>query len=328
MNDLTDIASLIKESRNILILPHLSADGDAIGSCLALYNGLIKIGIKAIVCTEEKIPATFNYLKGTDKVIVYDSLYFPIKVEDFDCAISLDSGDFERLGKRRTLFEKIKRTANIDHHRTNTLFAGLNYVDIKSSATGEIIFDLLNLMDIRFDTEISECIYNAIISDTGAFRFSNTSPRTHEIAAKLLSFGVDNAEISRKVFDTTSLEKIKLISIVASKLEIFAEGKIAIIEINNSDIEQSGASNEDSDGIVNIARNLRGTEVGVLIKDKPEGEVKISLRSNYFVDVSKIATEFGGGGHMRAAGYSVYKPINEAKAEIVNRLEDEFKVNQ
>lgn len=315
------ISKMLFESKNILILPHVSADGDAIGSCLALYNGLIKLGKNPLICTEEKVPLTFTYLQGAENIVVFNEYSENLKNENFDCAISLDSGDFERLGKRGDLFSNILNTANIDHHRTNTFFAKFNYVDIKSASTGEIVFELINNMGIELDKAISESIYNAIISDTGGFRFSNTTSKTHEIAAKLLSLGVDNAEISRKLFDTTSFEKIKLISLAAGKIELYSDGKIAIIELTNEMLKESGASQEDSDGIVNIVRNLMGVEVGVLIKDKAEGEVKVSMRSNYYVDVSEIACELGGGGHMRAAGYSVYKPINEAKQDIINRLE-------
>lgn len=314
---LSEIANKIKESKNVLILPHLSADGDALGSSFGLYNALVHLGINPVVMTDEKIPSTFEYLSGSDKAI-YEN-YHEVN-EEFDVVVAIDSGDIERMGLRRSYFENAPFTINIDHHKTNTRYGNLNHVDVEAASTGEIIYSLICELGCDLNKKIAECIYNAMTCDTGGFRYSNTTARSHTIAAELLKVGVDVGEISRRIFEVSSFEKIKLISLAASNIELFVDGKIAILILTEEMFEKTGATQEDSEGLVNIVRNIKGVEVGVLIKDKPNGEVKISMRSNNLVDVSEIAAKFSGGGHKRAAGYSVKKPINEAKIEIIENL--------
>jgi phosphoesterase RecJ-like protein len=176
---------------------------------------------------------------------------------------------------------------NIDHHITNKHFARINHVDSNSSATGEIVFQLLKLMNLRLDAEVSTCLYTAITTDTGSFRYSNTTSETHRIAGELIDNGADVANISKEVFDTNSLEKIRLMGAAINALEFYGDGRIAFISINDAVFQKTGAKEEDFDGIVNIARNVSGVEAAAVFREKSPNEVKVSLRSNKYVDVRK-----------------------------------------
>ncbi len=309
---LDDVAKIIGESKKALILPHVSADGDAVGSSLALLLALRRAGLEAEVCMEEDIPLVYEFLPGTgDARVCSPDIPSCIAQADFDIAIALDAGDINRLGKRAGLFNAARVTVNIDHHSTNTMFAMYNYVDVKASAVGEIIYGLIKKLGVHIGRDIAECLYVAIATDTGGFRFSNTVPETHLIAAELIKCGIDVASISRRIFDTASFEKIKLMGEAINSISIFEDGKAAMIVLTDEKIARTGAVDEDFDGIVDIAGKIRGVEVAVLLRTQPDGSVKANLRSKEKVDVAAIASSFGGGGHVRAAGFTTKMPLEE-----------------
>ncbi len=312
------IISGIKEAQNIAILPHVSADGDAIGSGIALALALGKEAKGAVVILEEDIPTIYGFLPGIEKTEVYPGREREFD-EEFDMAIALDAGDLERLGKRVGIFDKAAVKVNIDHHSTNTHFGQLNHVDVTSSAVGEIIFDIIKKLGLGLDAAISTCLYVAIATDTGGFRYSNTTPRTHRIASELIENGVNVAEVSQKVFETTSLAKVKLMGEAISSLQLFDGGKTACITLTDHMMARAGASEEDCDGIVNIARNIMGVEAAVMFR--PEGKrIKVNLRSNSYVDVSAIAARFNGGGHKRAAGCVIEGDMDIVKEQILDSI--------
>lgn len=313
---LHEIAKAISKYEKIAILPHLSADGDALGSSLALALALEKLGAGARVYMEEAIPAVYSFLPGAHLAEVYkEDIY-----EKVQLAVALDTGDETRLGKRIAIFKDALHTVNIDHHPTNTGFAELNYVDNGSSAVGEIIYDLLKILGFELDTETATCLYVAIATDTGGFRFGNTTPLTHQIAAMLISAGVNVAETTHRVFDMTSIEKVRLMGFAAENLVISDNGKIAFIFVSEDMMRKSGALEEDCDGIVNIGRNIRGVEVAVMMRQRSDGEIKVNLRSNTSVDVSEIARVFSGGGHKKAAGFSIYSDCESVKEKLMGEI--------
>jgi phosphoesterase RecJ-like protein len=309
---MNDIASLIKDENNICIMPHISADGDAIGSSLALGMALLKLNKTVTVLTEEEIPGVYSFLSGRQLIEVYDS-----GKTEFDVALALDTGDLDRLGKRVDVLKNSKISVNIDHHPTNTFFARYNYVESNAAAVGEVIYQLIKLLDVEMDTEIATCLYVALATDTGGFKFSNTTPVTHRLAADLINNGVNVAEISQRVFDATSLERVKLMGLAINSLEILEDGKVAFITLTDDMLKRAGAKEEDCDGIVNIARNIDGVEVSTLFRQRENGVFKVNFRSKSYVDVSHIANTYSGGGHTRASGCVIRGELMEIKDKVL-----------
>jgi len=312
---INNIIEVIKKSKKVAVLPHVTVDGDSLGSSLALAAALRKMDKLVQIYLEENAPQVYSFLPRIDEARIWDG-----KVEEYDLVIALDTGDIERLGKRVALFNSAPVTVNIDHHKTNTLFAQYNFVNASASSVGEIIHEFLILMGVEIDRDIALYIYTAIAADTGGFRYSNTKQSTHMVAADLVSKGIDVAEVSRQLFEIVSIEKLKLIGAAVNKIELFEEGTVALIIIDGEMIKAAGAKDEDTEGIVNYARNICGVEVGVVIKQKENGEIKINLRSNRYVDVSLIAKKFNGGGHQRAAGCTVITDIETAKKNIIEEI--------
>lgn len=338
---LKEIAEKISKAGKIAILPHISADGDALGSCLALGLALRKAGKDVAVFSEEEVPAVYGFLPGLDMLKVYKSGgceaeetvsgcksgkdECSMDIMPFDLVIALDTGDMDRLGKRAALFNSTENTVNIDHHTTNTGFASINYVDMHASAVGEIIYRLVEIMGISLDRDISTCLYVAISTDTGGFRYSNTTSDTHRIAANLVDRSIDVAAISQRVFDSTSLPKVRLMGEVINSLELLQDGKVAFCAVTREMLERSGAKEEDCDGLVNIGRNIEGVEVSVLLKKLDHKLVKANLRSKEYVDVAAIANIFNGGGHKRAAGFTFEGQIDDIKNRILDKIGEVLK---
>lgn len=312
-----EIVKLIEEAGGVAIFPHVSADGDAIGSSLALGLALKNAGKKVAIYIEENIPNVYKFLPGLDLADFYSD-----SNEVMDLNIALDTGDVGRLASRAEAFFKAPCTINIDHHVTNTKFAHFNYVDALSASTGEIIYTLITEMNLTIDSEIAMCLYTAIATDTGGFQYENTSAGTHRIAAALLEAGINVGELSQRIFDNTTYEKLKLKQKSIELLELYEKSKIAVIALSQEDIRSTGAKDEDCDGIVNIGRSIEGVEVSVLIKEKDENVIRVNLRSKTFVDVSEVASTFDGGGHKRAAGCTIKGSLEDVKVKIINAIKD------
>ena len=314
-----EIVKLIAEAGGVAIFPHVSADGDAIGSSLALALALKNAGKKAVVYIDENIPAVYRFLSGNELTCFYDP-----QDEVMDVNIALDTGDVGRLGIRGEAFFKAPCTINIDHHVTNTKFALYNFVDVESASTGEIVYTLLKKLIYPIDRDMAACLYTAISTDTGGFKYSNTTAETHKIAAELLATGLDIGELSQRIFDNTTYTKLKLTQKAIEKLELYEGCRLAVVVISQADLQSTGASDEDCDGIVNIGRSIEGVEVSLLVKEKNADEVRINLRSKTYVDVSEIAAAFGGGGHKRAAGCTVKGPLQEVKDRLTTAVKEKL----
>ncbi len=309
-----DIIALVRKPGRIALLPHIEADGDALGSCLALYIALIKEGCDVSLLLEEKVPENYLFLPRLSDISVYRN------ESGYDLAVAVDTGDTDRLGRRKSIFDEAASTINIDHHATNSMFAQINCVDTGKAASGEIIYDIITAMGCVIDKEIAGCIYTAITTDTGSFRYSNTTPATHIIASKLLETGIDAAEISRRVFDVVSYEKTILTGLAIKTIKMVDGGKISMITVSNEMMRESGAGEEDCEGLVNIGRNIAGVEVAVLLREKENNLQKVNLRSNTETDVSAIAAHFGGGGHKKAAGCNIPGNIDDARQQILSAI--------
>jgi Exopolyphosphatase-related proteins len=314
-----ELVKAIETAGSIAIFPHVSADGDAIGSSLALCLALKKAGKKVIVYIEECIPDSFRFLPGVELARFYNETDSIMELN-----IALDTGDTGRLASRADAFFKAPRTINIDHHITNTKFAQYNYVDAMSASTGELVFLLLKKLSYEIDNDMAKCLYTAIATDTGGFKYGNTTAETHRTAAELLSTGIDVAELSQKIFDNTTFVKLKLTQKAIELLELYENDMLAVTAITQKVIKEIGAKDEDCDGLVNIGRSVEGVEVSALIKEKDNNEIRVNLRSKTYVDVSEIAASFGGGGHKRAAGCTMKGSIAEVKQQLINAIREKL----
>ncbi len=314
-----EIISAIKAAKSIAIFPHIMADGDAIGSSLALCKFLTDQGKKSVIIFEEDISYKYRFMLDTNLSYF---IYPPNCNMRYDVHVSLDSGDLDMLGKRKELYEMADITVNIDHHKTNTLYGNINYVSQTAAATGEIIYEFIKNYDSEYepDRNIAEYLYVAISTDTGGFRFSNVTRNTHIIAGELVDKNIEVENISKRVFEIMPKEQMKLLQCAISGVSYALDGRIGLIKITREHYEKANAQEEHSDGFINYVRNVEGVEVAVCLKEKSKEEIKVSLRSSKDLDVAEIAREFNGGGHERASGFTFFGTMVQAESKIIESL--------
>ena len=312
------IISKIKESNKIAIMSHIMPDGDNVGSSLALYNALKKLGKDVHFILDDNIPKVYRFLKDSDEV------ERPGQYEHFDAVIALDCGDANRLGKSRLYLEN-NFVINIDHHISNDEFGNLNMVDSNASATGEIVYQIIKILGVPMDTEISECLYIAIVTDTGQFQYSNTTAITHQIAGDLINNGVNVSLMFERIYQNSSKEKVMLMKTALDTLEFYHNDSISCITLTLKQMEEINAIEVDSDGIINLARDIECVEAAIFLKELEQGKIKVGLRSKKVVDMAAVALRFGGGGHVRAAGCTLHGTIEEVKEKILEAIIEEFR---
>jgi len=310
----------IDDAKSIAVVSHINMDGDALGSSLAMMITLKRIGKRAFTYIEEEVPDRFDFLREMGGLVMYEGKF----VEPHDLLIVVDVADKKLLGKREEMLSIIPRSISIDHHVLRCKYADISYIQPDSAATGELVYDIIEHIGIDLDVEIATCLYVAIATDTGRFKFDNTTPTTHAITSALMTYGINSSWICNKLFDENSKERTLLIAESISTLEMYCDDKIAVMSITRDIINKVGAKDSDVEGIIDFAINIRGVEVGIVVREKTDGTVKASLRSKTFVDVSQIASKFGGGGHIRAAGFTSNKEIVEVKKDIVDCIRGEI----
>lgn len=321
---LSQIAKFILESKKIGITYHVSPDGDAVGSVLALFNALKSLNKDCYIISKDTLSENLKFLKGSDEIT--GEITEP--VDETDIVVVLDCGNLERVSAN--LKEFTGTIINIDHHISNDKYGDINYIDSNAAATAEIVFELLNLMGISFEKEdsvikdIGTCMYTSIVTDTGAYRHSNVTERTHKISATLKKIGVDNTFIYQSLFDNKDFSRIKLIGKALSSMQLILNGKVALLEIDKNFTADLGIDIGDTSDIISYGLQIKGVEVTLLLKEVEDG-VKASLRAKSYVDVRKIAEVFGGGGHIRASGIKIKNmSMEEAKYEILNEIQKEL----
>lgn len=303
---------LVEHSNSIVLSGHTSPDPDAISASLALGMALKKIGKNPIVLLED-YTSSFEYIEEND--IVYKEDYN--NLQDVDLFISLDCGDIERLGVVKSIFERAKYTVNIDHHISNNNFGKLNIVNVNSSSTSEIIFEIVNHIG-ALDLEIATSIYTGIVFDTGGFKHNCTSKRTHEIAGDLIQLGVDSTRIHSNVLTMHTFENSKLLA--KSIQNIYRENDVIISTLSNKEIEELNCTDKNTGGIVQYLLDTKNINVSVFLYEKVNKSIKASFRSKT-IDVNKIAGKFGGGGHILASGATITDmTLEQAKEAILEQI--------
>ncbi|HEY0829125.1 MAG TPA: bifunctional oligoribonuclease/PAP phosphatase NrnA [Bacilli bacterium] len=308
----------IEEHDNFLVVSHISPDGDAASSTFAMGWMLKQLNKSFTMINEGKIPDKFDYLWGKDQVIDYSATTVNAS---YKYVISVDCADFERIGKVKELFSGDVMLLNIDHHPTNDYFGAVNLIKDDAAATAELLYDLCENLQIPWQEDLAVCIYTGLMTDTGGFRYSNTTPKVMQIAAKLLQYGVNGHQLAEDLLEKLTLSHILLLKIALSSLTFSLNHKVGWICVTNADIEKTQASHEDLEGLVNYPRNIEGIEVGLLFKEVDKTTVKVSFRSAGRVDVSLIAKELGGGGHMRASGCTVEGSMDQVIPQVLSLIE-------
>ena len=313
-----NLKEILQDVNTVAILGHVRPDGDCIGSCLSLYNYIETYfpQISATVYLQEFMPE-FLMLKNADK-IVHDCEEEKV----YDLCFSLDSADKERHGEFVKYFDSAKKTVGIDHHVSNQGFADEHLIKSDASATAEMMYELIGKEQLT--KEIAECIYLGIAHDTGVFQYSNASPNTFRAVADLLETGIEANRIIDETFYQKSYEQNRILGNTLKESKLYLDGKIVTGVVTMQDMEMFGVTPKMLDGIVSQLRYIRGAEVAMFLYELKEEHFKVSLRSNGKVDVSKVAGSFGGGGHVKAAGFELSGDCQSVIEKVIEEIKPQL----
>ena len=299
----------LRKNDDFIILTHVSPDGDTLGSAYALALGLESIGKHAYVVCSDDIPPRYDYF--VKEAVLTPTVYKTI--------VAVDVADAKLLGE---LYETCKDRVDlcIDHHISNTGYAKNLYLDNKASATAECIYEILKKLKVEITPLIAECLYTGLATDTGCFKYSNVTAKTHLIAAELLKSGINAAEINRLMFDTKSKARLELEKMVLDTAEFHFSNRCIVLTVTEDMQKKTGCEPSDLEGVAVISRSVEGVLVGVSIKQTDSDTYKISLRTYEPLDASEICKTLGGGGHKGAAGCTLTGKLSEVKAQILSAV--------
>lgn len=306
-----DAAQALCRAERVLLAAHLNPDGDTMGSVLALGEALACAGKRTSVVCVDEVPLPYRFMPGAENFLRQPP------DEPFDTAVALDCDGEHRLGRVVAAgVRKAPCVIEIDHHTGTARYGDIVVVDSTAAATGELVFELLRVMALPINPAIATNLYVAVLTDTGSFRFANTTPRTLRIAAELVECGADPAAIAEQVYETRPLPAIELLGRALSSIKVSSDGAVAWSRLTEADFERAGASDADTEGIVNHLRAIAGVKVGVLFR-QVNGRVRVSLRAREPVNVARVARVFGGGGHRVAAGCTLDMPVTQAERHLL-----------
>lgn len=319
--DLPSIGHRLASAQSVLLTTHANPDGDAVGSVLGLAHLLRAAGKKVCCVNDDPVPRLYAWLPAADMMTLTKDL--PAEAE-MDVAVILDAARVERTGQVAKILPRANALLVLDHHLESSPEGEMAYLDPGSSAVGEIVLDLADAMGLPLSREAAVCLYVSIVTDTGGFRFQNTTPRTHRLVARLLEAGVDAADVARRVFDVLSVGKLELLRRVLDRMERTCGGRLAHSYVTMKDFVEASATVEDLDGVVNYTRNIEGGEVGMLFRETADGATKVSARSGNSFNCAVFFAPYGGGGHALAAGATLKMPLMQARDEVVRRAAQEL----
>ncbi len=309
--DFNSAVNRLKNADNILILTHMNPDGDTLGSGYALLRALKAMGKKVRLLNGDKINSKFNYL------------YEGIENEDFqaDFIVSVDVAEKKLLGDEIAGQYGDSVDLAIDHHDSSRHFAKETYCESDSASCCEIIYLIIKALGVEIDEAIASCVYTGCSTDTGCFKYSNVTPRTHRIAAELIESGARHSKINEIMFDTKTMSSIMLERMCLESLEVFGEGKVAVISVTQDMLNQCGTDKSALDSIKPLTRQIEGVEIGVTVKEEGKGKIGVSVRTSENFDAAAICRNFGGGGHIRAAGCEIKNlTVQQVKNKVVDYI--------
>ena len=316
--DLEQFDNIIKSSKNILIMSHINPDGDTLGSMCGLYTLIYdNYKKKSNMLLMSKIPETYNFLPYISQAKLLNEYDLS---REYDVVINVDVASYDRMFESVQLFNRAKYTINIDHHITNDNYANLNLVDINASSTGEIMFYVSNKLGLKISKSAAECLYTAILTDTGSFRFKNTTSNTFIAVSHLVKNGANPADIYKKCYESNTKSHVLFQAHCINNSVFLEDDKIAYSVIYKKDIEKYNMPEDCTEGLPEKLRGIKSVEVAFIVRELNTSLVKVSMRSEA-LDVSEICSKFGGGGHKLAAGCV----IKSSPAKAVNKIIQEIK---
>ncbi len=307
-----EVAKILKEQDNILILVHAHPDGDTLGCGYSLCRSLMSLGKKASVSCSDSIPSKYGYLSKDVEVLDFEPEFI----------VAVDVADTKLLGEQNEQLYKKKIDLCIDHHASNRLYAQKTYLDSTAAAACEIMLQIIESLGVEITKETADCIYTGLSTDTGCFRYSNVTPRTMKMGAQMIECGASHAEINTVMFDTKTKTFLELQKLCLEGLEMHFDNKCALITITQEMFKQSGSNESECDAISSLSRQVEGVVVGATLRQRPDGSFKVSLRTHAPVDASAICAKMNGGGHQRAAGAQLDLPLEKAKEILLKNIKD------
>ena len=300
--------------QRFLITSHARPDGDSIGSQLAMAYALDALGKQARIINADRAPDHYYEFPGMERIEIAPDVPADAAA---DAVIVMECGDLSRTGVRG--FEG-RYIINIDHHVGNRMYGAVNWFDESAAACGEMVFDVIRALEVPLTFEIATHIYLAILTDTGSFHHSNITPRTFDICRQAAEAGVNPAAMARRIFDSNSFGKLKLIGALLDGMQLLDEGRLAVLYLDDDMLDSCGCTHNDTEGLINLPLTAREIHAVVFFKVGPDGVLRVSMRSKYDVDVRVVANAFGGGGHKNAAGFTVTTPLDEVRGAILERV--------
>lgn len=311
---------VVKNSKNILIISHVNPDGDTLGTMcalqLAIYNQYKK---KAEMLILSKLPKVYSFLPNVNEA---KSLDMFDKSREYDLVVTTDVASLDRLIDAQVLFNKAKFSVNIDHHRTNNGFGDLTFIDPTASSSGEVLFGMVKDLGWKFDLDTAKCIYTAILTDTGGFRFENTNANVFRIAAELTEMGINPKCMYKKCYESKSKGIVLFQHYCVNKAVFSRDDKIAYTTVYKRDMEKFAVGDDATDGIAEMLRAIDTTEISFVVKEVDSKICKISMRSKS-VDIASVCSKFGGGGHMFAAGCTIKSSCEDAVKKLLSEISKE-----
>jgi phosphoesterase RecJ-like protein len=309
------IIEVIRSSSSFLLTTHEGPDGDAIGSSLALASFLRNIGKDVTVHYQDRVPDLYTFLPGTDTVLQH------IPDRQYDVAVVLDIGERRRAGKEFCAFTKVTTTINLDHHLSCENFGTYNLIDSQAAATGILVHRIASSYGYTYDRDTALCIYVAIITDTGSFRYSNANREAFTVAGEMIECGVNAWDVAEQLYENQPQRRLELLAKCLPTLEVFKDGQAASVTVTCDMYAACGGDAELTDGFVNYPRSIKGVEVAIFFRQLDESRFKVGFRSKGKVNVAAFSAALGGGGHHNAAGCTVEGTLNDVKATVYRIVE-------
>ncbi len=307
-------------AKHVLVTAHKGPDGDSIGSQLGLAGFLKAHEIPYVIVNEGPIPDKYRFLPGIETI--HDIEHFPIPQDRFDAAVVIECSSLDRIGQVQKLIDQDCMIINIDHHQDNVPFGAINLKKTDAAAAGEMIYDILLQGSFAIDQSMATNLYAAILTDTGRFHYTNTTPSCMRAAAHLLELGADAVEVTEKVYFNLKPQVVKLTGRVVGDMEFELDGRLCLLTVDQKTLAEAHVDNGDIEGLVNYTLYARGVEVGALFTELSAEKTKVSFRSHNDLDVAAIAAHFGGGGHINASGCIVDMPLRETRETIIRYIKD------
>jgi phosphoesterase RecJ-like protein len=313
------ITEALKKAQTVAVLTHVRPDGDAIGSQLAMVLALQKLGKTVVAWNEDGLPETFAFLTGSGVITKP-----PAAPMDFDIVLALDTAAKNRLGNTMQAVGSYQQLINIDHHASNPSYGDLNYIDIQAPATGQIIYELLQDQQLPFFPAIADALFVAISTDTGSFRYQNTTAQTFEIAGRLVEGGVDLAKVSNRIYESYPKRRILLLGRLLNDATFHANDRIATFSLTEETKASMGVDPADVDGLIDVIRSVDTVVVAIFFEEVEDQRVRISVRSkDPRIDANRICSTWGGGGHQLAAGARIRGTLEQVRTKVISFVSDE-----